>query len=62
MSWNRSVWMMLAAIGGFLSVAIGAFAAHGVTDPAAKELLKTGASYQFMHCIVHPPRSNCFTT
>lgn len=40
---------MLAALGGFLSVAIGAFAAHAVTDPAAKDLLKTGAQYGFMH-------------
>ncbi len=51
MSWNRRAWMTLAAIGGFLSIAIGAFAAHGVTEPDLKELLKTGASYQFMHCM-----------
>ncbi|HEX5380496.1 MAG TPA: DUF423 domain-containing protein [Phenylobacterium sp.] len=48
---GRRYWMMLAAVGGFLSVAVGAFAAHAVTDPAAKELLKTGASYGFMHSI-----------
>jgi uncharacterized membrane protein YgdD (TMEM256/DUF423 family) len=41
--------MMLAAISGFVAVAVGAFAAHGVSDPAAKDLLKTGASYGFMH-------------
>jgi len=41
--------MMLAAVGGFVSVAVGAFAAHGVQDPAARELLKTGAQYGFMH-------------
>lgn len=41
--------MTLAAVSGFLAVAIGAFAAHGVSDPVAKDWLKTGASYQFMH-------------
>ena len=43
--------MMLAAVGGFVAVAVGAFAAHGVGDPAAKELLKTGATYAFMHSV-----------
>jgi uncharacterized membrane protein YgdD (TMEM256/DUF423 family) len=41
--------MTLAAAGGFVAVAVGAFAAHGIEDPAAKELLKTGAMYGFMH-------------
>ena len=50
MTWSRRTWMMLAAIGGFLSVAVGAFAAHGVADPTAKELLRTAATYAFMHC------------
>jgi uncharacterized membrane protein YgdD (TMEM256/DUF423 family) len=45
----RRIWMMLAAVSGFVAVAAGAFAAHGVSDPAARELLKTGASYGFMH-------------
>ena len=35
--------MTLAAVGGFVAVAFGAFAAHGVTDPRAQELLRTGA-------------------
>ena len=47
--WTRRNWMTLAALGGFMSVAVGAFAAHGVTDPGARELLKTGAMYGFMH-------------
>ncbi len=50
MNWSRRNWMTLAALGGFLSVAIGAFAAHGVSDPRAKELLHIGATYEFMHC------------
>ena len=45
----RRQWMMLAALSGFLAVAVGAFAAHGVKDPMAKEWLKTGAQYEFMH-------------
>lgn len=49
--WSRRSWLTLAAIGGFLSVAFGAFAAHGVTDPRAQELLRTGALYGFMHSI-----------
>ena len=47
--WTRRNWMTLAAINGFLAVAVGAFAAHAVADPQAKELLKTGSSYGFMH-------------
>ncbi|OYU69652.1 MAG: hypothetical protein CFE28_06345 [Alphaproteobacteria bacterium PA2] len=45
----RRQWMMIAALSGFLAVAVGAFATHGVKDPAAKEWLKTGAQYEFMH-------------
>jgi uncharacterized membrane protein YgdD (TMEM256/DUF423 family) len=41
--------MTLAAAGGFVSVAVGAFAAHGISDPQAKEWLKLGAQYGFMH-------------
>jgi uncharacterized membrane protein YgdD (TMEM256/DUF423 family) len=49
--WTMRTWLFLAAVGGFLSVAIGAFAAHGVHDPRAVELLKTGATYSFMHSL-----------
>lgn len=47
----RRDWMMLAALGGFASVAFGAFAAHGVADPIAKDLLRTGSFYGFMHSL-----------
>jgi uncharacterized membrane protein YgdD (TMEM256/DUF423 family) len=47
--WSRRNWMTLGAVGGFIAVAVGAFAAHGVTDPRAQELLRTGANYGFMH-------------
>jgi uncharacterized membrane protein YgdD (TMEM256/DUF423 family) len=49
--WNRRNWLTLAAVGGFVAVAAGAFAAHGVTDPRARELLKTGAMYGFLHTL-----------
>ena len=49
--WTRRNWMTLAAVGGFLAVAMGAFAAHGVTDPRAQELLRTGSLYGFMHTL-----------
>lgn len=49
--WSRRNWLSLAAVGGFLSVAFGAFGAHGVTDPRAQELLRTGALYGFVHCL-----------
>lgn len=42
--------MTLAALMGLGSVAIGAFAAHGA-EPRAAELLRTGASYEFMHAM-----------
>lgn len=47
--WTRRTWMTLAAASGFMAVAMGAFAAHGIADPQAREWMKTGASYQFMH-------------
>lgn len=47
--WTRRNWMTLAALGGFVAVAVGAFAAHGVQDPKAAEWLRTGATYGFMH-------------
>jgi uncharacterized membrane protein YgdD (TMEM256/DUF423 family) len=50
--WSRRNWMTLAAAGGFVAVAVGAFAAHGMEgDPRAQELLRTGATYGFMHTL-----------
>jgi len=49
MFWTRRTWITLAACTGFISVAVGAFAAHGVADPQAKEWLRLGATYGFMH-------------
>ena len=42
-------WLLSAAIGGFLSVVVGAMAEHlGVGDRSA-ELLRTGALYGIVH-------------
>jgi uncharacterized membrane protein YgdD (TMEM256/DUF423 family) len=49
MAWTRRNWMTLAALGGFVAVAVGAFAAHGVQDDKARAWLQTGAQYGFMH-------------
>jgi uncharacterized membrane protein YgdD (TMEM256/DUF423 family) len=51
MRWDRRSWIRLAAISGLISVAAGAFAAHGATDPAARDLLRTGAQYQAVHAL-----------
>jgi uncharacterized membrane protein YgdD (TMEM256/DUF423 family) len=50
MRWTRRLWMTLAAISGFVSVAAGAFAAHGLTDRASG-VMRTGATYEFMHAM-----------
>jgi len=44
-------WLTLAAIAGFVCVAAGAFAAHGMSDPRAQELLRTGSLYGFVHVL-----------
>lgn len=41
----------LAAACGFLAVAAGAFGAHGVQDPMAKDILRTGAAYGLVHAL-----------
>jgi len=45
------LWIGLAAASALGSVAMGAFAAHGVDDPWAKDVLKTGAHYQITHAL-----------
>jgi uncharacterized membrane protein YgdD (TMEM256/DUF423 family) len=47
----RSTWVRLAAASGLVSVAAGAFAAHAMKDPGAKELLRTGAQYEAIHAL-----------
>ncbi|MDO8409793.1 MAG: DUF423 domain-containing protein [Phenylobacterium sp.] len=45
------IWLGLAALGGLLAVAIGAFGAHGVADPQAKAWMDTGATYLMLHSL-----------
>jgi uncharacterized membrane protein YgdD (TMEM256/DUF423 family) len=51
MAWDRGLWIRLAALSGLISVAAGAFAAHGVSDPAAREWLRTGSNYEAVHAL-----------
>ena len=47
---NRfAAYAIIGALSGCVSVIVGAFATHGITDPRVKELLDVGARYQFMH-------------
>lgn len=48
------IWLALGALNGFLSVALGAFAAHGLRSRVAAELLptfETGARYHMYHAL-----------
>lgn len=49
--WSRRNWLTLAALNGFLAVAFGAFAAHGMDDARGQELLRTGSLYAFVHTL-----------
>jgi uncharacterized membrane protein YgdD (TMEM256/DUF423 family) len=44
-------WLFAAAIGGFLSIAAGAVAAHLNPGDRAAELLRTGALYGMVHAV-----------
>jgi uncharacterized membrane protein YgdD (TMEM256/DUF423 family) len=39
----------LSALTGALGVAMGAFAAHGISAPHPRDLLRTGAAYALVH-------------
>ena len=45
------MWLALAALNGLMAVGAGAFGAHAVADPQAKEWLRTGAQYQLAHAV-----------
>ena len=49
-----NVWLLVAAINGFLAVAAGAFGVHalqGTTDAHALQLFETGARYHMYHAL-----------
>lgn len=48
------IWLTIAAINGFLAVAAGAFAVHGLQgrlDAHALEIFQTGARYHMDHAL-----------
>jgi uncharacterized membrane protein YgdD (TMEM256/DUF423 family) len=51
---RMNVWLLVAAINGFLAVAAGAFGAHGLQgriDAHALSVFETGARYQMYHAL-----------
>jgi uncharacterized membrane protein YgdD (TMEM256/DUF423 family) len=49
-----SPWLLVAAINGFVAVACGAFAAHGLQgrlDAHALQVFETGARYHMYHAL-----------
>jgi len=47
-------WLLAAAVNGFLAVAAGAFAAHGLSgrlDAHSMQTFETGARYQMYHAL-----------
>ena len=47
-------WLFIAALNGFIAVAAGAFAAHGLAarlDARMLEVFETGARYQMYHAL-----------
>lgn len=51
MSTRFRLYAILASVFGFLGVALGAFGAHGVSDPDIKALYDTGSRYQLTHVL-----------
>ena len=50
----KNKWLFIAALSGFLCVAIGAFAAHGlsqVLEPKELAWIETGLKYQIFHTL-----------
>lgn len=48
------LWLLLSACGGFIGVALGAFAAHGLKSqltPAYLAVFQTGTHYQLIHAL-----------
>jgi uncharacterized membrane protein YgdD (TMEM256/DUF423 family) len=51
---TAKIMMFVAALGGFIAVALGAFGAHGLKNTLSPELLsawQTGVQYQFYHVL-----------
>lgn len=53
MNWNKK-FLLIAAVSGFLAVAIGAFGAHGLKPHLTSEAMgwfETGSRYHFYHTL-----------
>lgn len=47
---NRAL-LVLAGLNGLLAVGLGAFGAHAITDPQAKDWLETATRFQLPHAV-----------
>jgi uncharacterized membrane protein YgdD (TMEM256/DUF423 family) len=45
------LWLVLAALLGFVSVALGAFGAHGIADAKAQGWMRTAGEYGLIHVL-----------
>jgi len=45
------LWIAVGAASAFTAVAFGAFAAHGLSDARAQEVMRTGSTYEFFHAM-----------
>lgn len=55
MTRDGRLYILLGAINGFLAVALGAFAAHGlkeILDPEKLAIFQTGVRYEMIHALV----------
>ncbi|WP_419816626.1 DUF423 domain-containing protein [Glacieibacterium sp.] len=49
---SNTRWLpALAALNGALAIAFGAFAAHGIHDPQAREWIRTAVEFQLPHAV-----------
>jgi uncharacterized membrane protein YgdD (TMEM256/DUF423 family) len=51
MPWTPRLYCTLAALSGLVAVAAGAFAAHGLAGASARELMRTGSTYELAHAL-----------
>jgi uncharacterized membrane protein YgdD (TMEM256/DUF423 family) len=49
---RHGVFMIAGAVSGFAAVAIGAFGAHGISDPQARAWIDTGAKHHLAHTVM----------
>lgn len=45
----RGIWAVIGAGSGFAAVCAGAFGAHAISDPVARDWIDTGAKYHLAH-------------